>query len=66
MLAYIFKVQAAFKTKKHNNFDQIILIQVRKLKLISIQVSVSIIYVAIFAYSKEITTNKRFWWTYSD
>ena len=62
MLGYTFKVQAVFKTKKHNNFeyfDQIILMQTRKLKLIYIQASVSIIYVASFTQGKEITTKEE-------
>ena len=62
MLGYTFKVQAVLKTKKHNNFEnfyQIILMQTKKLKLINIQPSAWIIYVAIFSQGKEITTNEE-------
>ena len=47
---------------KHNNFEyvgQIFLMETRKLKLIKIQVSVSIIYVKIFTQSKKITRNEK-------
>ena len=63
MLGYAFKVQAVFKTKKHNNFeyfDQIILKQTKKLKLINIQASVSIIYVAILFKAKKLQQMKSF------
>ena len=54
-VGYTFKVQTVFKTNKHNNveyFDQIILIQTRKLKLINFQARVSITYVTIFTQGK--------------
>ena len=53
-----FKVQTVLKTNKHNNFkyfDQIILMQTRKLKLINFQARVSTTYVTIFTQGKEIT-----------
>ena len=64
MLGYTFKLQAVglFMTKKQSNFeffDQIILMQTRKMKLINIHESVSIICVAIFTQGKEITTNEE-------
>ena len=60
-VGYTFKVQTVFKTNKHNNFeyfDQIILMQTRKLKLINFQARVSITYVKIFTQGKEITRNE--------
>ena len=57
-----FKVQTVFKTNKHNNFeyfDQIILMQTRKLKLINFQERVSITYVTIFTQGKQITRNEE-------
>ena len=62
MLGYTFKVQTVFKTKKRNNFeyfDQIILMQTRKLKLINFKASVSIICIAIPTQDKEITRNEK-------
>ena len=59
---YTFKVQTVFMTNKRNNFeyfDQIILMQTRKLKLINFQASVSITNVTIFTQGKEITTNEE-------
>ena len=61
-VGYTFKVQTVFKTNKHSNFeyfDQIILMQTRKLKLINFQARVSITYVTIFTQGKEITRNEE-------
>ena len=55
---YTFKVQTVLKTNKHNNFeyfDQIILMQTRK--LMNFQARVSTTYVTIFTQGKEITRN---------
>ena len=57
---YTFKVQTVLKTNKHYTFeyfDQIILMQTRKLKLINFQARVSITYVTIFTQGNEITWN---------
>ena len=62
MLGYTLKVQTIFKTKKHNNFeyfDQIILMQTKKLKLINFQASVAITYVTIFTQGKKISRNEE-------
>ena len=61
-VGYTFEVQTVFKTKKHSNFeyfDQIILMQTRKLKLVNFQASVSITYVTIFTQGKEIRRNEK-------
>ena len=61
-VGYAFKVQTVFKTNKHNNFeyfDQIILMQTRKLKLSNFQARVSITYVTIFTQGKEITRKEE-------
>ena len=61
---YTFKVQTVFETNKHNNFeyfDQIILIQTRKFKLINFQARVSITYVTISVKAKKLQGMKRFW-----
>ena len=50
-VGYTFKVQTVFTTNKHNNFeyfDQIILLQTRKLKLDNFYARVSITYATIF------------------
>ena len=59
-VGYTFEVQTVFKTNKHNNFeyfDQIILMQAKK--LINFQVRVSVIYVTLFTQGKEISTNEE-------
>ena len=61
-VGYTFKVQTVFKTNKHNNFeyfDQVILMQTKKLKLINFYARVSITYVTIFTQGKEITRNEE-------
>ena len=61
-VGYTFKVQTVFTTNKHNNFeyfDQIILLQTRKLKLNNFYARVSITYATIFTLCKEITRNEE-------
>ena len=61
-VGHTFKAQTVFETNKHNNFeyfDQIILMQTKKLKLIDFQARVSITYVTIFTQGKEITRNEE-------
>ena len=62
MLGYTLKVQTIFMTKKHNNFeyfDQIILMQTKKLKLINFQASVAITNVTISTQGKKISRNEE-------
>ena len=59
-VGYTFEVQTVFKTNKHNNFeyfDQIILMQAKK--LINFQARVSITYVALFTQGKEISRKEE-------
>ena len=64
-----FKVQTVLKTNKHNNFeyfDQIILMQTRKLKLINFQARVSTILTLQFSLkAKKLQGMTRFWWSFS-
>ena len=55
---YVFKIQTAFKSKKHNKseyFDQIILMRKRNLKLITFQANFWIIFGTTFTQDKPIT-----------
>ena len=61
-VGYTFKVQTVIKTNKHNNFeyfDQVILMQTRKLQLINFQTRVSITYLTLFTQGKQITRNEE-------
>ena len=58
-VGYTFEVQTVFKTNKHSNFeyfDQIILMQAKK--LMKFQARVSITYVTLFTQGKEISRNE--------
>ena len=65
-VGYTFKVQTVFKTNKHSNFeyfDQIILMQTRKLKLINFRQEFRLLTLQFSLKAKKLQGMKRFWWT---